>query len=241
MIKSILPSLQKPLIRLGNLLLDQALPAHCLLCGSLHSPAALCPGCAEGLPRLPPEHCPRCAHPTPLGAVCGHCLKTPPAFDCTVAPYRYDFPVDQLIQAYKYQAQLALGAWLARQLLPLVVPLAVDRLIPLPLHPTRLRDRGFNQAGEMAKILGRELGIPVDRQGCQRTKATAPQASLAHDQRARNIRHAFDCTRDYTGQHLLLVDDVMTTGATLNECARVLKLHGAARVSTAVVARAVHH
>lgn len=240
-IKSILPSLAKPLIPLGNLLFRGALPAHCLLCGSLESEAVLCAPCVAELPLLGHSVCPQCAEPTPSGEICGRCLQSPPAFDATRAAFRYEFPVDQLIQSYKYGGNLALGGWLARQLLPCLGGVAADCVIPLPLHRDRLAQRGFNQAGEIARLLSKELGLPLALDACERVRATRPQAALAHDARAANIRHAFTCSQDLSGKRILLIDDVLTTGATLSECARVLKLHGASQVMAVVLARAIHH
>lgn len=215
------------------------LPASCLLCGG-DSNAALCPECADDLPCLPPA-CPQCAEATTHGERCGRCLHTPPHFDAAVALWRYDFPIDRLIHAFKYRGELALGGWFAERLADRLQQCAFDGIVPLPLHPLRLRQRGFNQAVEVARPLGRRLGIPVYLDLCQRRRPTAPQADLPHKERAANVRGAFECASDLNGRHLLLIDDVMTTGATLDECARTLKLHGAARVSVAVVARALRN
>ena len=111
--------------------------------------------------------------------------------------------------------------------------------MPLPLHPLRLRERGFNQAAELAKVVAAMQGQAVDLACLIRSRATPPQADLPHKERAANVRGAFECRANLNGRHLLLIDDVMTSGATLNEAARTLKLHGAAQVSVAVVARAV--
>lgn len=113
--------------------------------------------------------------------------------------------------------------------------------MPLPLHAQRLAERGFNQAVEIATHLEKRLKIPVDRYSLQRTRATPAQAELPLKERHRNVRGAFECRSDFSGRHLLLLDDVMTSGATASECARVLKLHGAASVTVAVAARALKH
>jgi ComF family protein len=115
----------------------------------------------------------------------------------------------------------------------------VELIIPLPLHPERLRERGFNQSMEIAREIGKVLQRPVNHAALFRTRPTASQAGLALKARHRNVKGAFECTADLTGRHVLLVDDVMTSGATANECARVLKLHGASEVSVAVAARAL--
>ena len=152
-----------------------------------------------------------------------------------------DFPVDRVIHALKYGHQLAVAKWAGQRLAEQICREEFDRLIPLPLHPERLRERGFNQSAEIAGSLGKCLKLPVDRSIALRTRATPPQADLPHKERRKNVRGAFECRGDLSGQRLLLLDDVMTTGATVNECARVLKLHGAASVAVAVIARALRH
>lgn len=224
------------------------LPASCLLCGSdsdtsgYSEPALLCPACNADLPRLPDAHCPQCALPTPLGEFCGACLREPPAFSRSFAAFTYAFPVDRLIQALKYGHQLAVAPWAAAALARCIADTdEIDHLIPLPLHPERLRTRGFNQAGVVAGYLEKHLDIPVDRSSLIRSRPTQPQAALPHRERSRNVRGAFECRCDFSGQRLLLIDDVLTTGATARECARVLRLHGAADVRLAVIARAYGH
>ena len=217
------------------------LEASCLLCGRSSGDHILCPACCADLPPLPWPGCPQCAEPTTHGERCGRCLNTPPHFDACTALFTYAFPIDRLIQALKYGHQLALAPWFGRQLAQAVAEQSYDLAIPLPLHPSRLKDRGFNQSGEILRPLAKELGLATDYRHCHRSRATAPQAELPHDARAKNVRRAFACTRDYTGLRILLVDDVMTTGETLSECARTLKLHGAAHVGAAVVARALRH
>lgn len=220
-------------------LADGLLPASCLLCGAGSGKELICSACRADLPPLPQQRCPLCADQTTHGERCGACLKDPPHFDLTLAAFRYDFPVDRVIHALKYGHQLAIAGWCAQQLIALLKDHAFDRLVPLPLHPERLRQRGFNQSAEIARTLGARLALPVDVDTILRTRATPPQADLPHKERRRNVRGAFECRSDLTGQRLLLIDDVMTTAATANECARTLKLHGAASVTVAVVARAL--
>lgn len=220
-------------------MLDACLPASCLLCGG-DSPAALCAACAADLPPLA-KGCPQCAEPTTHGERCGRCLTRPPHFDATFAAYRYAFPLDSLMQAYKYSGELALGDWFGQKLAEGARGLSFDRIVPMPLHPHRLRERGFNQAVELARQIGRMLDKPVDLDACRRRRPTTPQAELPLKRRGANVRGAFECGVDLDGSAILLVDDVMTTGATLDECARILKLHGAGSVSVAVVARALRN
>ncbi|MCG2578457.1 ComF family protein [Dechloromonas sp. XY25] len=220
-------------------LANSLLPASCLLCGADSGKELICPACHADLPPLPAQRCPLCADQTTHGERCGACLKDPPYFDVTIAAFRYDFPVDRIVHALKYGHQLAIAGWCARQLIAPLKDRAFDRLVPLPLHHERLRQRGFNQSAEIARTLAARLALPVDLDTVLRTRATPPQADLPHPERQRNVRGAFECRGDLSGQRLLLIDDVMTTAATANECARTLKLHGAASVTVAVVARAL--
>ena len=237
---SILPQ-PDGLQRLGRKILDAILPGSCLLCGDDSQGSLLCPSCANDLPQLAHTVCPICADQTTHGERCGACLRETPHFERTIALFRYDFPADRLVHALKYGHQLAVAAWSAQRLSERINPSDFDRIIPLPLHPERLRERGFNQSAEIAKAFQFWPKIPVDRGNVLRTRATPPQADLPHKARHKNVRGAFECRADFTGQRLLLIDDVMTTGATANECARVLKLHGAKSVTVAVIARALKH
>ena len=209
----------------------------CLLCGAESAPELLCAACAAELPALP-EPCPRCALPSPAGAVCGSCLNRPPHFDTTLALWRYEFPCDRLVQALKYRARLALAEFFARNLASRPLP-EIDLVVPMPLHPRRLAERGFNQALEIARGVARRLGRPIEPRCALRVKNTLPQARLPFDERAKNVRGAFLCKLDLSGASIAVVDDVMTTGATLNELARVLKRAGATRVENLVIARTV--
>ena len=197
----------------------------------------LCPACIDDLPRLSPVGCPYCALPTARGEICGRCLAQTPHYDATRAVFRYEFPLDRLIVSFKYGQRLALCEFLGRQLVQVAQGLTADAIIPLPLHPARLRERGFNQALELARPVSKALGVPIDARSCQRVRHTQAQAGLAWKERGKNIRNAFHCTANLGGKRLILVDDVMTTGATLDECARTLKLHGAAHITLLVVAR----
>lgn len=205
----------------------------------------VCPACAAALPRLTGERCPVCALPTLGGLTCGPCQKLPPSFDATLAPFVYAFPVDRLIQSLKYRHRLALSGWFGKQLAEELgshpdypVP---DLILPMPLHPRRLAERGFNQALELARPLARLTGLPTVRDGVERNLNAPPQASLPWKARRKNIRGAFLCQKDFSGAHVLVVDDVMTTGATLEELAGCLKQAGAARVTNLVLARTLPH
>jgi ComF family protein len=235
---SILPqALQRPLRSIATHLL----PGSCLLCASNSATSLLCPECVADLPQLPATLCPQCGEETTLGERCGACLKDPPAFARTIALFRYEFPVDRLIQALKYGHQLALATWLGHRLGERLVAADYDLLLPLPLHPSRLRTRGFNQSLEIARVTSKALGVTMYPGILTRIRATPPQAGLPLKERGRNVRGAFECAHDLEGKRILLVDDVMTTGSTLREATRILKLHGAEQITVAVAARALHH
>ena len=216
--------------------IQRTLAPHCVLCGVRGAHSRLCAPCAASLPRLPGARCRICALPLTSGDVCGGCIQHPPAYDSVSAPFAYAFPVDTLIHALKYGGNLSLAPLLANALAA-VSPPPVDALIPLPLAAGRLRERGFNQAQELARIAGRKLGIRVLPHACRKVADTPPQAGLPWKERARNVRATFVCDADLTGMRVAIVDDVMTTGATLNELARNVKRAGALHVSGWMIAR----
>src|SRR5436190_10599062 len=192
----------------------------------------LCAQCVAELPRLERPLCPRCALESPDGAVCGRCLSESPAYDATHAALAYDFPADALVAALKFRGELALAPLLAGLLAPKVRASRVDHVVPVPLSAERLRRRGYNQAVEIARHLGKvDLGL------CERTRDAPPQMELPYAERQKNVRGAFRCMRTLDGARLAVVDDVMTTGATLAEMARALKAAGAAYVENWIVAR----
>ncbi len=159
-----------------------------------------------------------------------------PAFDITRALFRYEYPLRQMLQRYKYGELLALGNTFGHLLATSVKSLP-DLIIPMPLHRQRLRERGFNQSLEIAKIVAKQLQLALDGTACQRTKLSAPQASLPLKKRANNMKGAFHCERPLTGLRVALIDDVMTTGASLNALAKAVKKAGANHVECWVIAR----
>lgn len=210
----------------------------CLLCAAVSGAQMLCPACHASLPHIA-HACPRCAAPS-AKQVCGECLRHPPAFDRTRAALAYAFPTDKLIQALKYGGQLALAKLLGELLAEALADQARPEIIlPMPLHPARLKMRGFNQALEIAKVISKRFDIPLAPGLAQRVVDTTPQASLPIDARHTNVKGAFACDQDLRGQRIAVVDDVMTSGATLNELAKILKRAGAAQVDVWVVARAL--
>jgi ComF family protein len=216
------------------------LAQDCFLCQAASGDRLICEACESELPFSTPA-CPRCALAGASNEECGACIADPPHYDASCAAFTYTYPVDVLIQALKYGGQLALAGWFAHQLQQRVGKVGdVDLIVPLPLHPERLAERGFNQAAEIAKTMSRFSGVAMDAQLARRVRNTAPQTELPWRERAQNMRQAFSCERDLAGLSIVVIDDVMTTGATLNEFARTLKRSGARRVQNWVVARTPH-
>ncbi|MBK7662294.1 MAG: ComF family protein [Sterolibacteriaceae bacterium] len=218
-------------------LLDALLPHDCYACGAHAGRDMLCRDCLQSLPQLPGERCPQCALPSPHGQLCGACLRDAPHYDASLARWAYEFPIREMVQALKYQARLAMAPWMARALADLEPPPEADCLIALPLHPARLAERGFNQSVEIARDLARHWGLPRVIDACVKDRMVEPQAKLPWKARRKNIRGAFRCLEDMSGQRIVVVDDVMTTGATLDEFAKTLKQRGAVHVTNVVIAR----
>jgi ComF family protein len=221
-------------LKFGRTLLPQA----CQLCGAECADGPLCAPCTEDLPWLPRARCTACAVPLTSGEICGACLDQPPRFDRVEAVFSYRFPVDALIHAYKYGGRLALARPLG-EALSKEVARDVDVIVPMPLARGRLAERGFNQALEIARVAANITGIAILPHACRKVADTPPQAALPWKERAKNVRRTFVCDADLEGKRVAVVDDVLTTGATLNELARVLRKAGAARVHGWIIARTV--
>jgi len=201
-----------------------------------------CPACLANLPYLKGPRCPCCALPNSGNALCGKCLQHPPSFDRTSAAFAYQFPVNHLIQAMKYADQLvlahALGSQLAQGITPEQHP---DCVIPMPLHPLKLRERGYNQALLLAQVVARQHSIALLPTACHRIRNTPAQSALHWRERECNMKDAFVCDVDLAGRRIALVDDVMTTGASLNALAQAVRKAGAVGVEAWVVARTLPH
>lgn len=229
--------------------LDALLPRHCVLCGLPGGPCNLCADCGADLPR-PGEVCAACALPAGSGAttLCGQCLRKPPAWERVEAALAYRFPVDRLVCRFKFGRDFACGYMLGCEMVDAIRAAGMpkpDALVPVPLHRLRHVSRTFNQAHLLARQVGRALGLPVHGSLLRRVRRTRAQTGLDATDRKRNTRGAFRCTRQagrvLAGCHVALVDDVMTTGATLFECTLTLRRAGVARVSLWVAARAPAH
>ncbi|MNF43976.1 DNA utilization protein GntX [compost metagenome] len=219
---------------------------YCTLCDeAADTPHNLCVSCESELPWLG-ARCQVCALPLPhAGLTCGACLQRPPSFDRVEAPWRYAFPVDSLITRFKHQAKWPLGRLLGKLLSHHLLHAfdegltRPDLLLPVPLAERRQRQRGFNQAALLAQWLGEQLHLPLQQHWLQRVIDTPAQQQLDAATRKRNLRRAFALApaSAVSGLHLALVDDVLTTGATAESLARLLKKAGAARVDIYCLAR----
>jgi ComF family protein len=210
--------------------------SNCLLCGASSNSGTICRDCIDHLPYLPEARCRLCANPS-SSPICGACLAKPPAFSRTLAIFSYDFPIDALIRSLKYRENLALAPFFANMLAEAAKHYPMpDYLLPVPMHPARLKERGFNQAQEIARVVSRKISIEMIQ--CSKARDTPSQVSLPWKEREKNVRGVFSCESGING-HVAIVDDVMTTGSTLNELAKTLFENGAKDVSAWVVARAV--
>ena len=222
-----------------NAILQQA----CILCAS-HKGGdhGLCSDCLQSLPWHTAAKCPQCGLLSD-GHICGHCLQSAPCFDATRALFSYEYPLDRLLQHYKYKESLHLADTFASLFIKHLLDAApinqtqTDLIMPMPMHIERLKQRGFNQALEIARLISKHRQIKLDFTSCQRTRLTPPQASLPLKERIKNIRGVFQCDTNLQGLNIALVDDVMTSGASLNELAKTLKQAGAAHVECWVIAR----
>ena len=220
---------------------DTLFPRRCLLCGAPGDGGMdLCAPCTREMPRN--RHaCERCALPLPVGvSLCGQCQRRAPPWHAAWAPFRYGWPLDRLETRFKFGADLAAGRVLAELWRSEPAPRDLPAMIvPVPLHRARLRRRGYNQALELAKPLAAAMGVPLVADALERTRDTFAQTELDRAARGRNVRGAFHLREGVDlPDHIALVDDVMTTGATLAECVRLLKRSGVPRVDVWALARA---
>lgn len=243
------------LIRRSLRRLPQLLPSSCALCQQ-SGPDALCQHCRQRYFQRQPQRCLQCAIPTTIPtARCGNCIKHKPAFDATIVVTDYVAPADQLVLSLKFNAMLTLAPLMAQLLHERVERMTRSGkpgakfqptlLTAVPLGPHRLQERGFNQALEIAKPLSALLGIQLNARLLVRVSETQAQTMLPLAQRRQNMRRAFvvphDALLKVRGQHIGVVDDVMTTGATLDELATTLKRFGARSVTNLVFARTLAH
>jgi len=230
----------------GRRVVDTVLPRQCVLCGQPVEASNLCPPCRAELPRSP-ESCPACALPLPCGSEthCGACQRRSPCWNSAVAALVYRPPADWLVQRFKFNRDFACGQVLADALVDAVRqrgPPWPDLVVPVPLHRRRQLQRRYNQAELLARHAAQSLSLPLQR-ALRRARNTTAQTGLDAAARRRNTRGAFTLLARYQeslrGAHVALVDDVLTTGATLAECTTLLRRAGAGRVVVWVAARAL--
>ncbi len=208
----------------------------------------LCSNCETDLAKNT-EHCIICSLPLPISQavektlICGKCQLTPPHYTTSLIPHIYASPLKQLISQLKFQNNLSIALVLAENFICSLKnrkhPLP-ESLVPVPLHPQRLRERGFNQALELARIVADKLQIPLDYSLCQRNKATPFQSGLSAKQRRINLKNAFEITKADAYRHVAIFDDVVTTGTTVNELAKQLKKSGVEIIEVWAIARTPH-
>ena len=223
--------------------IDRLFPATCLLCGAgTRTGLDACEGCIEDLP-LNGLACPRCAMPLPIDSVCGQCLTEPSPVAAAVCAFRYAWPVREVLLRFKTGGDLAAGRMLsevmARRLDALgIIPPPDWTLVPVPLARGRIGERGFNQAERIARVLGGRIGLGVEPRLVRRVRSSVDQKGLGAQERRRNLDGAF-VARPCAGRRLIVVDDVLTTGATTEAVARCLLDAGAAEIRVWCLARAV--
>jgi ComF family protein len=229
-------------------------PRHCVLCGESLEPGyllCLCPACWGGLPRVTQPFCPKCGRPirgrtaVPFDTACGECRLEERRFRVCRSAGVYEGRLKECVHMLKYEKkrELArtLGLFMAEVVGPEIRGVNYGGIVPVPMHRRRLRERGFNQALLLAQEMGRRTGIPVLRRVLRRSEAHAPQSTLSRAERLESVKGAFELRDEgkVCGKHLLLMDDVFTTGATAEECVRVLLRGGAMAVDIVTLARSI--
>ncbi|MDA8229909.1 MAG: ComF family protein [Magnetospirillum sp.] len=233
-----------------RLALDLVLPPLCLSCRAIVSePGSLCPACWQGITFLTPPACAACGLPFEFdagpGAVCAACAAAPPPFRRARAVFRYDEASRALVLRFKHADRLegapAFGRWMARAGTELIAD--ADVATPVPLHPLRLLGRRYNQAAVLALAVGKQAGLAVDPDLLVRRRPTPPMGHMGRSERARNVKGAFAVRERKSAaiqdRNVLLIDDVLTTGATVGECAKALLRAGAANVDVLTLGRVI--
>ena len=214
-----------------KIVLDALYPPRCLLCDRFDE-SGICAVCRSGLDRIN-SPCPRCGVSYSGPGQCGSCQVKNPQYEYTVAPFRYSPPLSRFVYQLKYRRKIMYARPLAKLLVDEIAQTPHPRpqlLVPVPLHWSRLLWRGFNQSVEIARLLSADLQIPVDRTLARRIRRTSAQAALPIKQRHRNVKDCFDLRRPLHVKSIALVDDVITSGETVNQLAATLKQHGAALI-----------
>ena len=217
-------------------------PGLCLTCGiPISSSDYICQNCIAALPPVP-NPCSCCGLPNKAtGQICPSCLNQPPRWQTMIAPLIYTGWTRKIIQDLKFNEQLHNANVLLTHILPYYKSNPVDVLLPVPLHKTRLLERGYNQAEEIANVLSLLLDIPVDRSSLKRVKATQAQSGLSLNKRQKNILKAFEFIPQQQYKSVALIDDIITTGSTMTETCKVLKKSGVQQIQVWSLARALKH
>lgn len=214
-------------------------PERCVSCGQTGSP--FCGECQQKVKFVRPPLCPLCGNPSPEDLLCRRCQQSAPAIDGMRSVAFFEAPLRQVVHALKYRGRRSLAAPLASLMAAYCRrhPLPADVILPVPLHRSRLRERGFNQAALLARLLSAEIDLPVGEDWLVRTRATPPQVELDASERRKNVVGAFQCRNGeaVAGCRVLLIDDVCTTGATLESCSLALRQAGAESVWAFTLAR----
>jgi ComF family protein len=233
----VLPQIAK----LKGAALNLLFPQKCLGCA--REGELLCSACQISLPRLNPPICPRCGRPQPSGIVCPECISRRTDIDGIRAPFRFEGLIREAVHQFKYKNLRSLDQIFSGFLFDYLElnPLPAAVLVPVPLHPRRLKERGYNQSSLLTNLLGKSLGLPVDEDCLVRRKFVLAQTRThTAGERRQNVREAFACpAANLSGQDVLLIDDVSTSGATLDACAGALKSAGAKSVWGLVLAREI--
>jgi ComF family protein len=245
-------------MELAKRLLSNLFPSRCLLCHKTivsqsdngnHESIEICPECLAKLP-YNEVSCRRCAVPLVAEVegerLCGRCIKKLPAFDYAYSPLHYEDDVIRLMHQFKFREKIAFSRTLGEIMLECWQMKTMksgnvdtpDCLLPVPLHKSRMRQRGFNQSIELSRVIAKKLNIPIEYDAVSRTRSTSAQTGLNSTQRRKNIKGAFKVVQKIPAKHVLIIDDVMTTGSTVNELARILKKAGVEQVGVLCLARA---
>ena len=247
-------------MEIAQKILSGLFPSRCILCqktvdrqgvdvatGLELKNVEICSGCLSTLPYNHPC-CTSCALPlaedVAQPVLCGRCIQKTPAFDYSYSLFRYEDALIKLVHQLKFSEKVSYARSIGEMLLSKLqqevycVEKLPDCLLPVPLHRSRLKQRGFNQSIEIARVIARRLQLPIVHAAVIRRRSTESQTGLSAKQRHKNIRGAFDVVGDLKGQHVLIIDDVVTTGSTVNELAKVLKKNGVKRVGVLSIARA---
>jgi len=228
------------LARLGRTALELLFPSRCLGCGKEGS--LICPACREKIPIITPPICRCCGAPQTDGELCSACLNHKHDIDSIRSPFRFEGVIRQAIHQFKYNNLRYIAKPLAELLnnYLIVNPIPGEVLVPVPLHSRRLRERGYNQSQLLARELGKLTGLPVMADCITRQRQAAPQTrATSVSQRRSNVANAFTCRVALRDKKVILIDDVATSGATLDACAAVLKSAGAASVWRLTIAREI--